>query len=303
MTSRRPRDGSLASNGSWWVLLLTIFAGMASSGASSPEGDAAMPRILPFVPDNVSLTSETAKNATETASSDPVVGIPIRLPEAAGVKDPIFSILIGLVETNTYGTLTQQQLKQHLERSNKKSKLPYETVHQVTRLPQGPDHPTGEIEVQFGKDLRLPIPYSVLGYNPGSFRASQRCLFREWNLGNIVVTHREEKDGAIRDVPVTLQKAHLFGLAEGTIELDIDGWLDSMMGGNLDDTGIVGLLLCQYNDEWHGIAMGYNNDRKGRSGALSFREDKVVFPSPPEMKTIGRTMRSWVESLMASVKK
>ncbi len=103
-------------------------------------------------------------------------------------------------------------------------------------------------------------------------------------------------------VQIVLENAHLYGLEDGEITLDIDGWVDRMFGGNLDDTDIVGLLLCRYEGKWIGVAMGYNERERGRSGALDFGADKVVFPSPDEIKTVGRTMRSRVEGLLAQAR-
>ncbi|MCA9726131.1 MAG: hypothetical protein KC729_00505 [Candidatus Eisenbacteria bacterium] len=232
----------------------------------------------------------------------PLIGLPIDLPQTAGVKDPIFSILVGLVEANIYGTLTRDRLKMQLERRHQKSHLPYDSVREVTRLPKGDGRPTEEITVHFDGRLKLPIPYSILGYNPGSFRASERCVFREWDLGTVTLQHARKVDDRVETVPVVLENVHLFGLDEGEVSLDIDGWLDRMMGGNLDDTDIVGLMLCRYQGKWMGVAMGYNKDHRGRSGALDFGEDKVVFPSPDEIKTVGRTMRSRVEGFLTAVR-
>jgi hypothetical protein len=232
----------------------------------------------------------------------PMIGLPIMLPYIEEVKDPIFSILIGLVENDIYGTLTQQRLAMQLERMRKTSKLPYQSVREVTRLPAGDGRPTSEISVIFEGELALPIPYSILGYNPGSFRASEQCLFREWRLGTVTLQHSTRRGEEIEMVPVVLEDVYLFGLETGRVTLDIDGWVDRMLGGSLDDTEIVGLMLCRYDGKWIGVAMGYNEDRRGRSGALDFKEDKVVFPSPDEMKTVGRTMRGRVEGLIAQAR-
>lgn len=238
--------------------------------------------------------------AAETSDLDrPMIGLPVSLPYVDEIRDPIFSILVGLVDSDIYGTLTQDRLVMQLDRMGRTSHLPYKSVREVTRLPAGEDRPTNEISVIFDGELALPIPYSILGYNPGSFRATERCLFREWNLGTVTLQHSTKRGEEIEMVPVVLEDVHLYGLEQGEVTLDIDGWVDRMFGGSLDDTDIVGLMLCRYQGKWIGVAMGYNEDKRGRSGALDFREDKVVFPSPDEIKTVGRTMRSRLESLLA----
>lgn len=272
----------------WAALLLLLAASLGWASETRSEGSPS--------------ESPSEGTASEWTLDRPMIGLPVNLPHVDDVKDPIFAILIGLVENDIYGTLTQQRLMIQLERMRKTSKLPYQSVIEVTRLPSGNGRPTNEISVTFDGELSLPIPYSILGYNPGSFRASRQCLFREWRLGTVTLNHSKKKGDGIEVVPVVLEDVYLFGLESGRVTLDIDGWLDRMLGGSLDDTDIVGLMLCRYQGKWMGVAMGYNEDRRGRSGALDFREDKVVFPSPDEMKTVGRTMRSRVEGLLAQAR-
>lgn len=280
------------------VLICCLSAGSGTFAASEtdppPSGTSSQPRLK-------SATIEESEIEKPAPPVEPVViGLPIRLPVAEAVEDPIFSILIGLIEHDVYGTLSQSRLQNEVDRQGRSSKLPYQNIEQVVRLPITKDRPTGEVEVRFDGDIKLAIPYSILGYNPGSLRASAVCLFQEWDLGNLTLAHPEKKVGdKWIHKPVELTNAHLFGIVEGKLWLDVDGWLDKLLGGKLDDTDITALLLCQYEGDWHGFAMGYNSDHKGRSGALNFREDKVVFPSPSEIKTVGRRMRSRVERLMA----
>jgi hypothetical protein len=224
------------------------------------------------------------------------IGLPPELLIVPAVKDPVFGILIGLVSSGTYGTLTGARLESELKRQSAKSNLPYRTVDSLARTPVLPGR-TALIKLAFrGGDLDLPIPYDILGYHPGSFTASERCVFREWILGNVRLTDDDTDDGKARTIE--LQDVHLFGLSQGKVDIDIDGWLDSVMGGGLDDTGVTCLMLCRHNGAWLGFAMGYNDDGRGRSGAFDFAKDEVMFPTPSELRTVGRQMRSRMESLM-----
>ena len=87
-------------------------------------------------------------------------------------------------------------------------------------------------------------------------------------------------------------------MEQGKVLIDIDDWLDALMGDKLDDTYVTGLLLCRYHGEWLGFAMGYNRKGEGRSGALSFMKDKILFPTPSELRVVGPRMRKQMESLM-----
>lgn len=240
----------------------------------------------------------TPESTAASTPEEPPAILPDVLPFAEEVKDPVFALLIGLVDADLYGTLDQQRLQAELDRRQMRSKLPYQRVLEVTRLPAGAGRPTNEVHVRFDGPISLPIPYSILGYNPGSFRTSQECRFREWTLGEVEVLFQKEAGDSVIDVPVVLEDVHLFGLTDGEIDLDIDKWVDALLGASIDDTEMVALMLCRYQGVWHGWAMGYNYEKKGRSGALDFRKDSVVFPSPSEFKAVGRKMRTRAEALL-----
>ena len=128
---------------------------------------------------------------------------------------------------------------------------------------------------------------------------SEECRFLEWKLGDVEIIHQKKEKGEWVDYPIQLHDVYLYGITAGELELDIDAWLDRVMGGSLDDTDLVALMLCRYEETWHGWAMGYNKDKRGRSGALDFRKDSVVFPSPDGFKAVGRKMRSRAEAMLA----
>ncbi len=241
-----------------------------------------------------------AEPAPPRPLSPPLAALP-PLPDSLafepGVKDPVFALLLGLVYGGHFGTITGDRLQAELSRAGAKSKLPYQTVRSLTRRPVS-RHRRASIELEFNRKLDLPIPYSILGYNPGSFTATEQCLFREWMLGPAeFVFQRQARGGAYLDT-VRLENVHLFGLREGQVNLEIDGWIDRLLGGAIDDTRVTGLMLCRHEGNWVGFALGYNKDGEGRSGAFSFAEDRILFPTPERLKGIARLMRTRMEFLM-----
>ena len=109
------------------------------------------------------------------ASGEP--DLPAVLRIAAGVKDPVFAVLIGILESESYGTLSHARLEAELARQPARSRLPFRQMRDLQRLPSG----LGEARVvlRFEAPVDQPIPYSILGYHPGSFGASTTCVFRE----------------------------------------------------------------------------------------------------------------------------
>jgi hypothetical protein len=227
------------------------------------------------------------------------IGLPPEIRAEPGILDPVFALLVGLISANNYGTLTEERLIQELTRFPNRSRLPYRSVRSLTRLPVIPGR-TASVRIDFNGPLDLPVPYSILGYHPGSFTATEECVFREWILGTVSLAHAEEVGGRVVESTIELEDVHLFGLARGKVVIDIDAWLDVLLGSMLDDTDVTCLLLCRYHGAWLAFAMGYNSDHEGRSGAFVFAKDEILFPSPPEMRTVGRQMRKRTEYLMSA---
>jgi hypothetical protein len=240
---------------------------------------------------------DTLRAVPDAAALDSVhIGLPAVLEREPGVNDPVFSFLTWLVTSGTYGTITRERLQQEVGRIGGKSRLPYESVVSITREPVKPGR-TALVRLEFTKPIDLPIPYSILGYHPGSFTASQYCVFREWEIGKIRLSEAEQKDNRTETRTIDLEDVHLFASVEGDVRIDIDAWIDALLGGAIDDTDITALMLCRWQGEWYGVAMGYGHDKSGRSGILSLRQDKILFPTPDGLHGVGRQMRAHAERL------
>ncbi len=222
-------------------------------------------------------------------------GAPVR-PEtvvpARAVHDAVFAYLIGLIEQDLYGTVDETILDEAVRRSAGDSSLPYRRLEIMSRLRE-PGLRTAQVEIAFIEDLKVPVPYHILGYAPGDLRSSRKVVFREWDLGSLVLSHQ----GTGKAVDVRLTDVHLFALRKGSVWVDIDGWIDSLLGGMIDDTRITGLALFRYQGELWGLAVGYNREWKGRSGLLNLRENEIRYPSPPPLKTAAWKMRQILEGL------
>ncbi len=222
---------------------------------------------------------------------------PDTIHPAVGVKDPVFAYLVGLVDADLYGSVDATTLESFLQTHATKTQLPYEHLDHLRRL-MGQPHRTADITASFQAPLSIPVPYRILGYAPGRLRASREVRFREWILGELLISHKE--DGKTQEV--RLSDVHLFALQEGIIWVDVAGWLDHLVGGKLDDTRITGLVLFVWQGERWGLAVGYNRDWKGRSGLLSMRENEIRFPSPPPIKTAAWKLRQILEGLEPSAR-
>jgi hypothetical protein len=212
-------------------------------------------------------------------------GREVWLPEEQ-VKDRFFAYLIGLIEVDTCGVLDARQLESVLKDFRGSTAIPFETIVDIQRECSSPAGPR-TVSITFTEDLKTPVPYSILGYHPGSVKASCVVRFLEWNIPMQTLRSR-------RDEPIELTQIHVFGLYEGWAVIDIDAWLDKILGGMLDDTRIVALALFKYAGDWHGLAAGYGPSGEGRSGIFNFSQNRILFPTPPELRFLGPYFRNYV---------
>lgn len=216
----------------------------------------------------------------------PSTELPDPLPIERSVKDPVFAILIGLLDSEGYGQITRERLDEEIRRLGGKTRLPYQKVAWVARRALEPGR-TAEVTLRFQGPFKASVPYSILGYHPGHVEAAPACRFREWSLGEVTLGARGARFDAV----------HLFSLEEGSLLVDIDGWLDFLAGRALDDTIVTGLAVLRQGERRFGLAFGANRRGELRSGVLDFRSDKVLFPAPPELKGVAADLRRRSEAL------
>lgn len=239
------------------------------------------------------LTALALENAARTAA--PPDSLPLR--PADGVRDPVFAVLVGLALDRHLGENNGPRLAAAIRATGRPTKLPLELLAGVTRIPIAGDSAGTLVVARFAKPLDLPVPYKILVYHPGSFRGSARLLFREVALGRVPLHHDDYVEKRWVGRTLELTDVHLYLLAEGELAIDIDGWIDSLAGEKLDDTWVNGLAVFRLEGKLYGMAIGHNRKGDGRSGTLSFADDRLIYPNTPELKTIARAFRAQIVRL------
>ncbi len=217
--------------------------------------------------------------------ADDLPGREIWLPESE-VKDRFYSYLIGLIQADTCGVLLASDLERVLNDYRGKTSIPFETIKDIRRECDGGEGGR-EISVSFREELKTPVPYSILGYHPGSVTASPTVRFIEYGIP--AKTLRWSRNQAVE-----LTEIHVFAICEGWAVVDIHAWLDKLLGGMLDDTRLVVMALFKCNGDWHGLAAGYDPSGDGRSGIFNFNQNKILFPTPRELRMLGPYFRNFV---------
>ena len=226
-------------------------------------------------------------------------GSEIMLPESE-VRDRFFAYMIGLVQNDICGLVDSCDLASALADFKGKTSVPFERIQSIHRdcgddgLSAGRGGAGGrggasvrDVSIAFFGELKTPVPYDILGYHPGSVQASDTVRFREWHIPRRTIrwTGREALE---------LSDVYIFGIRQGWTVIDIDGWLDVLLGGSLDDTRIITLVLFKHDGDWHGLAAGFGRSGEGRSGVFNFAGNKILFPTPDHFRGLGPYFRDFV---------
>lgn len=212
--------------------------------------------------------------------------IPTEPVFAEGVEQPVFGFLIDQLDDGYVGVITSDHLKAVIEAHPKKSRFSHTIFSELRRAPQPKSERAFSLIVMPGPS-QVSVPYSFLGYHPGTIEVSENVLMEEWHLGEYKLRDAWNVDQNTYE----LSDVTLWGILDGILFLDVDGWLDKMLGGKLDDTRLVGGVLFTYEGVRYALAMGYNDNGQGQYGALDLKRDRAHVSSPNALKVVSRNMR------------
>jgi hypothetical protein len=206
---------------------------------------------------------------------------------AEDVRDSFLALLVSLVEADVFDSLSHDDIRDGVHVFGRPTRVPVRSIVGIVRRPSLKPFDQSEITLHFRDELHESVPYSILGYHPGSLRASMRVTVREWRLGNQLIRWGPRRSDVIR-----LTDVRLFGVTRGWVMMDMDAWIDKLLGSWIDDMRLVGFALYRWNGVWHGMAFGFDPEGHGRSGNLDFRTDRVHFPNPDELMVAARRFRA-----------
>jgi len=251
------------------------------------QSAAVMPvvQIVPLVLAQAAHASSQAQPAAHAQDDTPLI------------RDPFFEWIIGVIEDDKFGTWNQTYIQSMIYHAGRESKLPLEHFISIVRREATEDEMerrrgariTRIWDITLTDNLKLSMPYSILGYHPGSLFLARNVRLSEWRLGNrdVHVVHDETT------VPTPVSGLAVFRLDTGWVVLDVDGWLDRLLGKKLDDSWMVGFAVGRVDDEVKGLGMA--ESRKGRRlyGEIDFREDKILPHGQPVARAISSYCRAW----------
>ncbi len=241
--------------------------------------------VLAIVWCGVSLSQDAPQIRGKNPSLEQILeDVSLSVVPVDDVSDPVLAYLVALLEADVLDSLTGAEIRRGAHRLDDASVLP---IHLLDSMVRAEGTCMGErfVSGRFSGQRRIPSPYSILGYHPGAAVMSPHLVLMEWKLGDLRIRERRHRE------LLDLDDCYLWAITEGTVTMDVDAWLDKLLGGKIDDTKVTSLALFRFRGTRYATAMGHNENGKGRTGVMDLTSDEFLFPISWEFKTIGKHLR------------
>ncbi len=213
-------------------------------------------------------------------------------PNAPEVNEPFFAMVLQWAADDSLGTWSGDDVKAYAEKVGRPSKFPLGDLVSFSR--SRPDTSGAEIwpgmtvkatwDIELIGDLTPAMPYSILGYHPGTLRITRIVSMSEVHLGVVGL--------ASVDGQTNVSDIQLFRMEKGSLVLDVDGWLDAILGKRLDDAAMLGFVAARENGKLIGLAVSIGKEGRPIYGELDFRKDKVLANGRPVASALSAACRS-----------
>ena len=215
------------------------------------------------------------------------------------VVEPLFAFVFSMTEADSLGTWTAADLLSFGESWGQESSFPVaEHLESMTREKltgdQVLDHRGSRCNRRWLINLQpalaeFPLPFSILGYHPGTLSISTPLVLHEWRLGarSVYVT----VEGATKRYEA--EAVTVWEIATGWLILDIDGWLDKLLGAAADDAANQGFTVCWVGDELVGVGNSVSKNGRAIYGEFDFRTGEIENHGRPLARGIAHFSQGW----------
>jgi hypothetical protein len=207
------------------------------------------------------------------AGAQAVAGRELILPPSE-VRDTFFAWLVGVVDAARDATIDNAGLREILTEFRSSIALPFDRIVEV-----GHRAPTeagrGTLSIAFDGGIDIPVPFSVLWYHPGSLRSTRTLRFEERRFPAVP---------AGRD---TAAPVYAFRLVEGAMTIDVDAWLDVLLGNVVDDLSVRLVAIARWRGSWRCLLGGTGREERRIIAAFDLARNTITFPVPKELVRLG----------------
>ena len=207
------------------------------------------------------------------------------------IREPFFAFLVTVATEDSLGTWGPGELLDFARAREAESRFPVELLDRVTRRrPTRQEQqawPGAAVravwEVDLAENLNREMPYSILGYHPGSLRVGRNLLLTEVARERLTLNHEDQV--------FTFTDLVLFRLDSGHVILDVDGLVDHLLGKALDDAATVGFVLARQDGRLLGLAVSLGKNGRRIYGEFDFRHDRILPNGRPAAQSLSAACR------------
>jgi hypothetical protein len=211
--------------------------------------------------------------AQPTADAPPPPGREYILPPSE-VRDTFFAWLVGVVDAGRDVSIDNAGLRSVLTEFRPTIALPFDRISEVRHAAPRRDA-RGSLDIEFDGDIDVPVPFSLLWYHPGSLRSTREVRFEERRFASLPTTNGPAE-------PV-----YSFRLVEGSMTIDVDAWLDALLGRIVDDLTIRLVAIAHWRGSWRCILGGTGREDRRIIAAFDLARNTIAFPVPGELTRLG----------------
>jgi hypothetical protein len=183
------------------------------------------------------------------------------------VKDTFFAYVLGIIRAGVEVDIDNAAMREILTEFKSSLSLPFDLISRVSQHTEE-NGGARRIGIDFSRIVTIPIPFSLLFYHPGSIVASQSVFFAE---------------------TVAPGPAYELALAEGSILVDVDDWLEVLFATYIEDTWIRHLVFFQWHGDWIGLLEGSGRRTSRQIRAyFDFTKNTIIFPTPAALDAVGK---------------
>jgi hypothetical protein len=194
------------------------------------------------------------------------------LPEE--IKDTFFAYVLGVVRSGVELEMDNADMREVLVEFKTALDLPFDKVERVVQH-RGVTVGEGELSIVFRADVRIPIPFSFLGYHPGAILASRTVAFSE---DRTVVPFSPE--------PRFADPMYILRVSDGYITMKVDDWLKFLFPGIVDDLYVDFISAFRFRGDWYCLLSGWGSKGTPVQEVFNLTRNRIIYPSPPELRRL-----------------
>jgi len=217
------------------------------------------------------LDAQTTSGRAPAAPAVP--GRELILPPSQ-VRDTFFAWLVGVVDAGRDATIDNAGLRAILTEFRPSIALPFDRIAVVShRAPATGSR--GSLGIEFDGEIDIPVPFALLWYHPGSLRSTRSLRFDERRFPAVATG---------RDVAAPV---YAFRLVEGAMTIDVDAWLDVLLGRVVDDFSVRLVAIARWRGAWRCLLGGTGREDRRIIAAFDLARNTITFPVPSELTRLG----------------